>query len=350
MRALSSIALVLGDACNFSCAYCRQRRGNSRLTMADIRRFLDFLEPRSAEDLWLGFCGGEPLLHWPLIAATVKHALRRPGKRFRFALTTNGSLLKKEQVQFFRDQRFALGLSHDGLAQKTRDAGSVAAVEQALEMLLRLYPGGYTVNSVFTPRSVALLAASMEKLMRRGHRRLRVSFDLTVPWPAAALAACKRQLAQLAASCLAHRRRTGEMPLANFLAQGKPGVFACAAGRERLALLPDRTVWGCELLPTLLVHGRRRQNARVGFGTLDDFITAPRAARAARTARCAGLRQDFFISDRQELCALCPDLERCSLCPALAAQVTGRLGVFPDWTCRIQKLVRRAAAPLRGGG
>ena len=309
---------------------------------------MERLRPRLDREAWLGFYGGEPLLSWPLVKKTVAYAERNFKNKFRFSLTSNGSLVNQEHVLFFRKHRFELVLSYDGLAQKYRDAASIANVTNALEMLLRLYPGGYVVNSVFTPRTVKLLAASMAQLLRRGHRRLRYSLDLTCAWPDSALVEYERQLEHLTALCREHRERSGELAVENLMPQLKPGIFACAAGRDRLALLPDRTVWGCEIFHTLLGQDRDHpDHARYCFGTLDDFTTAPRAALAVVAARYSELRQDFFISDRKELCGLCADLEFCSICPGTAALATGVPGIFPSWLCRMNKASRAAQRTAR---
>lgn len=349
MRSLSSLSLVTGTACNFSCPYCLQERDEKRLRLADIARFLDCLKPFLAGEVWLGFHGGEPLLQWPLIERAVRHAARSGG-RFRFALTSNGSLLRREHIRFFRRHGFELGISYDGLAQESRDSGRVAAVERALEMLLRLYPGGYAVSSVFTPRTVALLAASMERLMRWGHRRLRFALDAGASWRRDDLAVFAAQLRQLAAALRRLPRRGAEWPVENFRPGAGSGAFACAAGRGRLSLLPDRSVWGCERMAALAArHPGRRDFARFRFGGLAGFAAAPEKALAA-AARVAPLRQDFFLPPGGAMCGLCPELERCAVCPATAAWTSGALGLVPGWTCRSQKLVRRAAASLRGGG
>ena len=132
MREISSLTLVLSDKCNFSCPYCPQRKGKNKLTIEDIRDFLDLLRPRLAREVWLGFYGGEPLLSWPLVKKTVAFAEKNFKNKFRFTLTTNGSLLKKEHILFFKKHRFDLLLSYDGLVQKNRDARSLPAVEAAL--------------------------------------------------------------------------------------------------------------------------------------------------------------------------------------------------------------------------
>ncbi len=195
MREISSLTLVLSDNCNFSCPYCPQQKGGNTLKFRDIHDFLDRLRPRLAGEVWLGFYGGEPLLNWPLVTKTVAYAEKNFRDTFRFTITSNGSLLKTEHILFMKKHRFELLLSCDGLAQKNRDAGSVAAVEAALENLRRIYPAGYAVNSVFTPRTVPLLAASMKEMLRRGHPRLRYALDQCVPWAKKDLAILETQLA-----------------------------------------------------------------------------------------------------------------------------------------------------------
>jgi sulfatase maturation enzyme AslB (radical SAM superfamily) len=348
MSTIAALTLVLSDNCNFSCPYCPQRHGKNLLSFEDIRTFLDFLRPRLAKEVWLGFYGGEPLLNWSLIERTIAWLHTEKSQGFRFTLTTNGSLLTREAILFFKKNRFELVLSYDGLAQKYRDASSVAAVEKAAENLRRLYPEGYVINSVFSPETVGLLAASMEKLLHQGHRRLQYVLDTTSRWRKRDLSALEGQIERLAHFTLAHRRKTGKEPLENFKKPGQKGIFACFAGRDRLALLPDRTVWGCDMFHTLLERDPRNPDyAKYCFGELGEFMSKPARKLSAVTAHYAELRQDFFFSDKKELCSLCDDLENCSACPAAAALATGVLAVLPAWSCRIKKITRAAAVRFR---
>ena len=347
MRKISSLTLVLSDQCNFSCPYCPQRRGKNALRIEDIATFLDFLQPRLDKEVWLGFYGGEPLLNWPLVEDMVAYEEKKFKNRFRYTMTTNGSLLKKEHILFFKKYHFDLVLSYDGLAQKNRDAGSVAAVEKALAELLALYPEGYVINSVFTPQTVPLLAASVEELLRQGHNRMQYALDMGAPWGKKELAALEQQLDRLATVCKKHRQKTGNMPLENFNPASGKGIFACFAGRDRLALLPDRTVWGCYLFYDLLGHSAQNPDyTKYCFGKLEDFTAGFDKIFPAVAANYAELRQDYFFSVKKELCSLCDDLESCAVCPAAAALATGTLAVLPAWLCRIKKVTRSAAAGL----
>jgi MoaA/NifB/PqqE/SkfB family radical SAM enzyme len=343
MNIISSLTLSLTDQCNFSCSYCPQRRGKKTLKIEAIIDFLDFLKPWLAEEVWLGFYGGEPLLAWSLIEKTVAYAKNKYKTRFRFTLTTNGSLLRKEHILFFKENHFELVLSYDGLAQADRDPGSVAAVEAALQNLQKLYPEGYMINSVFTPATVSLLSAAISDLMDLGHKSLQYSLDLRVPWQASNLETLETELAWLAESCRKVQRKTGRMPLENLKDHRQKGIFACFAGRDRLALLPDNTVWGCYLFYDLLGHAPRDpDHEKYCFGKLPAFMRSPARINAV-AANHLDLRQDYFFSVHKELCSLCAELEHCSVCPVMAALATSQLGVIPDWTCRVKRVCRESS-------
>jgi len=345
MQEISALTLVLNEKCNFSCPYCPQHKGKNTLKIEDIKTFLDFLQPRLAKEVWLGFYGGEPLLSWPVIEKTVAHLRKSRAHEFRYTLTSNGSLLKKKHILFLKENRFELVFSYDGRAQKNRDPGSAAAVKKALANLQKLYPNGYTINSVFTPQTVPLLTASLEKMLWQGHSRLQYTLDMISPWRDSDLSTLEEQLNRLAISCRKHRQKTGKMPLENFKDPGSKGIFACFAGRDRLALLPDHTVWGCYLFYDLLGHDRQSPDyAKYCFGKLGDLAANFEPVFSDVTANYSELRQDYFFTTKQKLCSLCPDLENCVVCPAVAALATGTLAVIPGWTCELKKIGRRARA------
>lgn len=349
MQEIFSITLVLTDKCNFSCSYCPQYRGKKTLKIEAITAFLDFLQPRLAKEVWLGFYGGEPLLCWPLIEKTVAHVRKSRKNKFHLTLTTNGSLLKKKHILFFKENRFELVLSYDGLAQKNRDLGSVATVEKALANLQNLYPEGYVVNSVFTPATVPLLAAAMDSLMEQGHQSLQYSLDLSVPWLDNDLRRLEGELGHLAEICRNYFQKNGYWPLANFQTEAdNKGVFACFAGRDRLALLPDNTVWGCYLFYDLLGHLLEHSDyQKYCFGKLPALIRAGRINQAV-AANYRDLRQDYFFTVKKELCSLCPELENCSVCPVVAALATSQLAIIPGWTCRVKKINARLKPVFAG--
>ena len=81
------------------------------------RKGIDYLIKHSGDsrDLNIAFYGGEPVLEFELIKQCVKYiSINGEGRRFHFSLTTNGTLLTKEIIKFFVDNKFSIIFSLDG--------------------------------------------------------------------------------------------------------------------------------------------------------------------------------------------------------------------------------------------
>jgi len=122
---LKTLIMHLTDACNLSCRYCyhaewdqnsRQKKG-MRLEVA--HKAVDFLFDHAGEleEVVLVFFGGEPLLNFKVIPAVVDYACQKAsedGKKVTFAITTNGTLLTEEIIDFFRQKNIGVTVSMDG--------------------------------------------------------------------------------------------------------------------------------------------------------------------------------------------------------------------------------------------
>lgn len=85
---LKRCELILTDACNFKCKYCRGQR-------SDLKKTLSYSEASRIVDLWISeglenvrFSGGEPTL-WPGLEKLVSHC--RDSNVSRIAISSNGS-------------------------------------------------------------------------------------------------------------------------------------------------------------------------------------------------------------------------------------------------------------------
>ena len=113
---LKTLILHLTDACNLNCRYCYHaewdlKQGQKKVMGLDVaRRAVDFLLNYAAEleEVVLVFFGGEPLLNFRVIPAVVDYACQKAsekGKKINFAITTNGTLLTDEIIDFFSRQK-----------------------------------------------------------------------------------------------------------------------------------------------------------------------------------------------------------------------------------------------------
>ena len=126
---IKSMCLNVSHDCNLRCEYCFAQTGDfggSRCIMSPEtgRKAIDFLIENSAnrENIELDFFGGEPLMAWDTVTATVDYARsieKQHGKNFRFTITTNGVLLDDEKIDYINREMVNVVLSLDGRKEVT---------------------------------------------------------------------------------------------------------------------------------------------------------------------------------------------------------------------------------------
>ena len=121
------LCLQVTQACNLTCGYCPYANfTDGMLQRNHTNRYMDFETAKKALDYFLehsgdmshvsvSFYGGEPLLAYDLIKQVVEYAKELfVGKELLFNITTNGTLLNDEMIDFFAENEFALLFSIDG--------------------------------------------------------------------------------------------------------------------------------------------------------------------------------------------------------------------------------------------
>ncbi|UCF90556.1 MAG: quinohemoprotein amine dehydrogenase maturation protein [Desulfobacterales bacterium] len=157
---LKTLILHLTDTCNLSCRYCYYaERGRStgrkeRMDLNVARQAVDFLVAQSGglEEVVLVFFGGEPLLNFKAIPAVVDYACAKAaatGKKVNFALTTNGTLLTEEIVDFFQQKNIGVTVSMDGF-QEVHDS-------------CRRFPDGSPSYALILPKVKHLLQQARQR-------------------------------------------------------------------------------------------------------------------------------------------------------------------------------------------
>ena len=121
---IKAMCLHVSHDCNLRCKYCFAETGDfggGRMLMPPEvgKKAIDFLIEKSAgrENLEVDFFGGEPLMAWDTVKATVDYARsieKQHGKNFRFTITTNGVLLDDEKTEYINREMSNCVLSLDG--------------------------------------------------------------------------------------------------------------------------------------------------------------------------------------------------------------------------------------------
>ena len=121
---LGNLILQVTQQCNLRCKYCaysgnyyNRTHSSERMSFDTARKAIDFYLDRSdkMDDLSLSFYGGESLLEFALIKKCVEYITEHKGDRtVRFPMTTNGTLLTQEVIEFLVKYKFSILISLDG--------------------------------------------------------------------------------------------------------------------------------------------------------------------------------------------------------------------------------------------
>jgi sulfatase maturation enzyme AslB (radical SAM superfamily) len=341
--------MIVTDDCNFNCSYCRQKKSKTYMTRSTMEKAIRFFYPFFDKETNIFFYGGEPLLAFDTIKYAVsrlEEANREGGKRFNYFVTTNGSLVTGEILDFFDRRGFSIMLSFDGLCQDAgRKPGSLAATRELMRRMGSNYHPGIqlTVNSVFSPGTVSRLSESLRYIIEWGGADIEFYLAEDRYWNEASLAALEKELERVTNFLVSYYKKTGRFPVTRFRpadpSQNGKNHRVCAAGRGRMALTPGENLWGCIQFHDYLKHKEQTHEFYdYSFGKLDDFMKNHQTLYPRVLRNYSLLKQDFFFTEKQ-VCFLCEELENCFFCFFYAAYSTSFIGKIPSWKCRIKKIL-----------
>lgn len=171
-RRLQKVTLQLTQNCNFRCAYChytsndgsQRTHSNKRMSIEVAKAAILYLRDHSTDipSVYVGFYGGEPLLEFPLLKEIVAFCEEQmKGKDIHYTITSNGTLLTDEIIEFFSIHKFTLMVSLDGpkrIHNKSRvfrsGKGSFETVIERLQHIHEKFPDFFktvSINMVLNP-------------------------------------------------------------------------------------------------------------------------------------------------------------------------------------------------------
>lgn len=161
------LILQLTQNCNLRCEYClysgnynTRYHQNKKMSLKTAKSAIDFLKTHSTEKekVYIAFYGGEPLLEFELIKESVAYAESiLSDKEIEYSMTTNGTLLREEIMDFIVKYQFRITVSIDGpkeVHDRNRhfaesDMGSFDTIMENLHIFCDKYPEFYESNVRF---------------------------------------------------------------------------------------------------------------------------------------------------------------------------------------------------------
>lgn len=338
---LSSITLIITDDCNFSCKYCYKAKSKKYMDNSIVYKALSLL-PKLKKNYYINFYGGEPLLSFDLIRETTSLLSKKNqefGKKCKYTITTNGSLITEDISKFLNDNKFSVNFSFDGLAQDVlRKEGSFKKIVSSIDRLLNYSNIDLSINSVFTPRTVKYIPETINFIISLGVSSIHFSLSTIEPWNRFSLQKLDGIMSKLRKIILSHYKRSGNIPVTNFRKENNKGIFYCSAGSDRVAVSPEGQIWGCFLFAEYFKSKENSQDyEQFYFGDLDSFTKNYEKIFPQISSKYAQLSMDNFSTPNMK-CLFCSELENCTVCPINAAFSGNPLGKIPTYICEIQKI------------
>ena len=149
---ITSAMLVLTHKCNLRCRYCFVEKKAETMTYQVALDTVNFLIANAEQDGStpnINFFGGEPMLEWDSIIVPLTNYIRQEYRKpFTIGITSNGTLLTQERLDFMKENNFGFLLSCDG-DKETQDSnrpypngkGSFDVVNEWFQPLLDWIPG-----------------------------------------------------------------------------------------------------------------------------------------------------------------------------------------------------------------
>lgn len=209
----TKLLFLVTHGCCLRCEYCFVQQDNRKYMSREILlKSVDLLMSSSANHLLLQFFGGEPLMTpFKLLKETINYANKkanREGKSLDIIITTNGVLLNKEKVDFFKKNNVIIEISLDGdeIAQninRPQQPGFPNSYSLIVKNLPLIFKEKIDCRAsmVVTPETVDSLVNNFQHLVGLGFKKIFIMTACGVFWSNKKLLILKKKLDKLETIC-----------------------------------------------------------------------------------------------------------------------------------------------------
>lgn len=332
-------ALNVTHDCNLRCRYCYAGDKIDRpMDMPTARQAVDFLADQADDNCVITFFGGEPLLEFDLIREIVAYSRKKYDRRVQFRMSTNGTLIRPQILDYFEDNGLYFVLSIDG-NQRQHDAnrafadnrGSYRSISRHLNDILDFNP--YTIAvSVVTPETTEYVSEGVRHLFDQGFRYVLQTLDYSAPWTTAHVHALRSQYADLAKHYF-NKLEAGEKifysPFDERIKTHAQKPYGrgdlCDLANSQIAIAPSGRIYPC-----------------VQFIGTDDGRYLDNVIGDVSSGFDPG-RRDWFVSENyreKESCKDCVLYGRCAtFCGCVNWRATGSLDKVPPIICEHERML-----------
>ncbi len=329
-------SLYLTDACNLNCKYCYEKgtHKNTELSFDNIKSIIDYEISQKTKESVLTFFGGEPLIKKDLIYQTVEYIKSKKTKtKFWLNMTTNGTLIDDEFVDFFKDNNFiSLSYSIDGM-DKTQNKNRIMLngkstydiVSENAKKLLKVSNKVCAVP-VITKNNVSSMYENVLNLLELGFKKISLQFDFNAKWDDNDLEIIKREMKKISLLYIEKMRAENEFSILvldekirSYIDEKMDVNNDCSVGLKGANVGTDGNIYPC-----------------MQFMYKPEFVIG-NCSEGINKEKQKEIHD--ILKQELDLCKECTIRRRCNhTCSCINYAMTGKATEVSPFTCEIERL------------
>ena len=342
------LTLCLTHDCTLRCRYCYAGRKYAHAMTRETAEAAIELGLQEAADrtcgLDIAFFGGEPLMEWELLQHCHGYLSSRAaemGITIRYGITTNGTLLSQDKLEWMAERNYLIGLSldgspamHDTNRRFADGRGSHAAVREALERINSIPTLRSKVICVVNPANHLYLREGVRWLSKHYGGEIGLNFDYWSEWTDEQFDSLTQELEGMV-SDLTDTYRNGQPvrleaidgKIRSHLYENAGFCNHCHIGEQEIAVSVDGKLFPCSRM--------------VGVGDEPEITFGDVRSGIDRA------RQHYYIATRGNAtpeCRICTLRHRCTnTCGCTNYAGTGTINQVSPFLCNLQQTLIRLA-------
>lgn len=253
--------IYMTTKCNFSCSYCYERfNSNISLNKDKMIEIIDFIfQYDKKHKIEISFLGGEPLLEKELIIESVNYIKEKYSNRITdYYITTNGSLIDDEFIDFMYKNKFQVRISFDGCKRahvlNRHFLNNSFSYEYLLNNILKVNNNGIncTIRMTVSSNTLKYAYESIVFLVNKGLKKISFIPDINMKITEDLLEEFKTQIHKISNFYMYKLKFNDKFILDQI--DGKflqmfcdygTGFRMCNAGMSNFKIMPDGNIYPC---------------------------------------------------------------------------------------------------------
>jgi uncharacterized protein len=289
------------------------------------------------------FFGGEPTMKWDLLKYTIetmnREAQQKLGRPIKWGMTTNGTLLNEERLQYLKSVNLTILLSLDGRREthnkhRIYPDGRGSWDDIPLDLIIKYYGTNIEIRPTILPDTIETWVDDLAWFHAKGLYTVATEVAYEDDWNEENMKKARKMYETLGEIYIELKKKGQNCWMKfiddgrNFLGNTKQTGWVCGIGRNSIAIDANGFLYACQRYASFSDPSLNLGNVRDGFDE-------------KKLADCNDMKREYMYPDPKSGfdCETCPALWRCrGGCNAMNYQCNNDRKMILENICKFQRL------------